>query len=181
MKCKYLPNLRITAPLLALALVLTLAGCATTYAPTGDNPARINFSLTGTTDKEEINQALSRQWLLPGQASWMPGMRVYGPYWDWGLYIIGEGDSLTPLKPEDDISLYLNRVDSLKINTVLLAPSGTYKLRLLVSVYMMVDMNEGLEGYTTSPVGVKSYKEDLTLTFPANGQLKFTRSFGPKK
>ena len=172
---------KVLIPLVALALILALAGCATVYAPTGDNPARISFSLTGTTDKAEIDQALSDQWLLRGQPSWVPGQKVYGPYWDWGLYIIGENGSLTPLKPVDDLPLYMNEVDSLKINTVLLAPAGTYKLRLLTSVYMMVQSNDGLEGWTLNPVGVKSYKEDMTLTFPAGGQLKLTRSFGPKK
>jgi hypothetical protein len=128
---------------LTLAMCCFLAACAAGFANPGDNPARVRVQLTADAGDYPIPE--DNNGIIPLQ-------------WQWGLFLVGPGDSLTPLKPENGERLHALNDKILKRDTVFLAPPGQRRLRLLVEGYIGVKISRN-----SYPQNVAFLQEDITL------------------
>ncbi len=126
---------------LLLGLVLW-AGCAPSYLKVGPNPARVEILLQAVSPSRHARYGdLSRD-----------------VYWDWGLYLLGEGGTLQALAPASGERLKVITANPLRRATTFLAPAGSIRLRLIAEAYISVPSSQG---YQT--VGLASFQKDFSL------------------
>lgn len=159
-----------------LLMLMLVAGCGGVYAVTGDNPARITLDVTASMSQRELDNALSRADLVSPFVVWSAGEELRGPFWDYGLYLVGNDGSYIPLRPVGDIQLSRVPAKTLKAKVTFLAPPGTHRFKLLVDGYY-----EHWSGISIKDiVSVKTYGEEKDRTLSPGAALKIKRVYGPK-
>ena len=139
-----------------LALCCFLAACAGGFANPGENPARIRVQLAADAGDYPIPD--DNNGIIPLQ-------------WQWGLFLVGQGDGLTPLKPESGERLHALNDKILKRDTVFLAPPGQRKVRLLVEGYIGVKISRN-----SYPQNVAFLQEDFSLDLKPGQTVTIKRS-----
>jgi hypothetical protein len=112
--------------------------------------------------------------VIPDPGGWPPGKWYRGMNrWDWGLYLVGPGDSLSALPPISGESLKGVEAAELVRKTTFQAPAGAVKLRLLVSAWRHVMAGEGI-----SLRVLASYSQDFELNLAAGSSQAIEAKFG---
>lgn len=169
-KTRVLRALALTGLLLA---ALGISACAGAYVNAGDNPGRITVTVTAQLDKKEVDDALWREQLIPPFVLWGINQELRGPYWDWGLYLVGKDGSYNPLQPEGQVTLRRIKADLFSATATFLTPPGTHRLHLLVDGYY----EYWSAAFFVQAVSVKTYTKDQNITITPGQTIKQTFNF----
>ena len=153
---------------------MLLAGCAAMYVDPGNQPARVRLHLQAKSDMAEFKAAMSDK--LGG---YQYGLDTYGPFWEWGLYLKGDDDSLKPLRPLKYGSVKTEEGFSFDQDVTFLVPHGPVKLWLLLDVYL--DYFEPNWGGGPVPVNIKTYTEDFKVDLCPGCEFEIKRLLGKFK
>lgn len=153
-----------------LGLIMLAAGCAGMYAPLGEHPARLELTVQGRVDQDDINRAVFEQvGPLRDQPTLWHWLGL--PTWQVSAYLLGDAGAIWPLKPLGGLAL--PQVGTQAKGTAAFAvPSGPNRYRLTWSCVVTHYWDEG--GTWQEPVYVYLRQREMTLNPGPGRTLKIS-------